>query len=300
MAKTDNLTDFLTSLADKIREHTGETGTINPQDFEDKIDSIASSGNGGGFTVMATSPASDDGQYYFVKSDGSIQEYTAKATSAPIQYSDIIAIWKKKGNECNLQEGKMLYYDSNKNTLTLLTPQDDSGFLGYYEGFCTLIEDITIKLYNTCLTGDTLITLSDNTQKRIDQLTTQDKVLSYNPITMKLEPDFITYTDSQENKEYTEYDVWDFSNGSQIKTVHRHRFYNTDHQKMMYMDEWKIGEHGLTIDGKEIRLLGHVNIKEKVKHYTIFTKNQNYFANGILSGNRYTLPMRLRGEKING
>ena len=48
MAKTDNLTDFLTSLADKIREHTGDTGTINPQDFESKIDSIASSSGGGG------------------------------------------------------------------------------------------------------------------------------------------------------------------------------------------------------------------------------------------------------------
>lgn len=51
MAKTDNLTDFLTSLADKIREHTGETGTINPQDFESKIDSIASSSGGGNFVL---------------------------------------------------------------------------------------------------------------------------------------------------------------------------------------------------------------------------------------------------------
>lgn len=47
MAKTDNLTDFLTSLANKIREHTGDTGTINPQDFENKIDSIASSSGDG-------------------------------------------------------------------------------------------------------------------------------------------------------------------------------------------------------------------------------------------------------------
>lgn len=51
MAKTDNLTDFLTSLADKIREHTGETETINPQDFESKIDSIASSSGGGDFML---------------------------------------------------------------------------------------------------------------------------------------------------------------------------------------------------------------------------------------------------------
>lgn len=52
MAKTDNLTDFLTSLANKIREHTKETGTINPQDFESKIDSIASSSGGGSDDFM--------------------------------------------------------------------------------------------------------------------------------------------------------------------------------------------------------------------------------------------------------
>ena len=52
MAKTNNLTDFLTSLADKIREHTGGTGTINPQDFESKIDSIASSSSGSGDNFM--------------------------------------------------------------------------------------------------------------------------------------------------------------------------------------------------------------------------------------------------------
>lgn len=37
MAKNNNLTDFLTDVADAIREKDGSTGTINPQDFSDKI-----------------------------------------------------------------------------------------------------------------------------------------------------------------------------------------------------------------------------------------------------------------------
>ena len=44
MAKNNNLTDFLISLADKIREKLGVTALINPQDFETKIDEIANSG----------------------------------------------------------------------------------------------------------------------------------------------------------------------------------------------------------------------------------------------------------------
>ncbi len=102
-----------------------------------------------------------------------------------------------------------------------------------------------------CLTGDTLITLFNGEQKRIDQLTLDDKVLSYNPETLQIESDEIIYTDAAENKSFTEYDKWTFEDGSIIKTVHRHRFYNVEHQAMVYMDEWRIGEHAITIDGKK-------------------------------------------------
>ena len=40
MAKTDNLTDFLTNTADAIRTAEGSTGSINPQDFEAKITAL--------------------------------------------------------------------------------------------------------------------------------------------------------------------------------------------------------------------------------------------------------------------
>lgn len=40
MAKTDNLTDFLTDVADAIREKKGTTDLINPQDFASEIASI--------------------------------------------------------------------------------------------------------------------------------------------------------------------------------------------------------------------------------------------------------------------
>ena len=40
MAKTDNLSDFLTDVANSIRTKTGTTEQINAQDFSNKILSI--------------------------------------------------------------------------------------------------------------------------------------------------------------------------------------------------------------------------------------------------------------------
>ena len=51
MAKTDNLTDFLTDIADAIRDKKGTTGAINPQDFSSEIASIES---GGGAVTSAS------------------------------------------------------------------------------------------------------------------------------------------------------------------------------------------------------------------------------------------------------
>lgn len=139
-----------------------------------------------------------------------------------------------------------------------------------------------------CLTGDTVITMRDGTARRIDTIKVGDKILSYNPETGNLEEDEVTYSDSSENKQHDNFDIWTFGDGTIIKTIHRHRFYNVERGEMVYMDEWKIGEHTRRKDGAIVTLVSHQNVKETIKHYTIFTKNQNYFANGLLSGNRYT------------
>lgn len=47
MSKQDNLTDFLTDVADAIREKKGTTEKINPQNFSEEIRGIESGGDGG-------------------------------------------------------------------------------------------------------------------------------------------------------------------------------------------------------------------------------------------------------------
>ena len=53
MAKNNNLTDFLTDVADAIRAKKGTTAKINPQDFSSEIASI-STGGGGGTSVAVS------------------------------------------------------------------------------------------------------------------------------------------------------------------------------------------------------------------------------------------------------
>ena len=54
MAKSDNLTDFLTDVADAIRAKKGTTAKINPQDFSSEIASIQSGGGGGEIPSIPT------------------------------------------------------------------------------------------------------------------------------------------------------------------------------------------------------------------------------------------------------
>ncbi|MBO4622320.1 MAG: hypothetical protein J5691_00400 [Bacilli bacterium] len=148
---------------------------------------------------------------------------------------------------------------------------------------------LTIYDYKTCLTGDTLVTMSDRSIKRLDEIEVGDKVLSINPSTGKLVEDEVVFTDKDENKSHTEYDLWTFSNDYFVKTVHRHRFYNVEDNCFTYMDRWRIGDHTIDQNGNLIELIEHKTINETVKHYKITTKKyHNYFANGILTGSRLT------------
>lgn len=62
MAKNDNLTDFLRGIADRLRALLGTADPINPQDFEDKIQTVRDDAYSQGFAeggptgITATAP----------------------------------------------------------------------------------------------------------------------------------------------------------------------------------------------------------------------------------------------------
>ena len=141
--------------------------------------------------------------------------------------------------------------------------------------------------YSTCLTGDTLVTMADNSVKCLDMIELGDYVLSFDFDSKMLIPRKVIYTDKNEMKSHTEYDKWTFEDGTEIKTVHRHEFYNLEAQRMKYMDEWSVGEHTYKIDGTTPKLISHKIVEETVRHYKITLEGStNYFANGLLTGDR--------------
>ncbi|MBS5862405.1 MAG: hypothetical protein KIC76_03245 [Firmicutes bacterium] len=149
--------------------------------------------------------------------------------------------------------------------------------------------------YTKCLTPDTLIDVEEidekgkkrRRRKKLKDIKVGDKVICINPFTLELNTDTVVECDGEMNKKHTCYDNWYFSDETIITTIHRHRFYNVENKKFMYMEEWNIGDHGLNIDNEKIELIKHEHIEEEINHCTLFTeKYNNYFANGLLSGNR--------------
>ena len=155
---------------------------------------------------------------------------------------------------------------------------------------------------SVCLVPETLIDVEEidekgkkrRRRKKLKDIKVGDKVICINPKTLELDIDTVVECDGTMNKKHTCYDNWYFSDGTIITTVHRHRFYNVENNKFMYMDEWNIGNHGLNINNEKIELIKHEHIEEEITHCTLFTeKYNNYFANGLLSGNRHSKEIKM-------
>ena len=151
----------------------------------------------------------------------------------------------------------------------------------------------------TCLTGDTWVTMSDGKKKRLRSVKAGDKVLSVDPLTGKLVECEVMESDIKEVKKHNCYDKWTFSDGTIIKTVHRHRFYNIETKSYMHIDECKIGDHFLKEDGSIVELVEHKRINRTVRHFAITPKLYNYFANGLLNGTKKAIDVDYKAIKFN-
>ncbi len=197
-------------------------------------------------------------------------------------YIDFVAVYSGDGN---YSLGiKSLPYPNNINKMNDFFESNVVGLAIRNTHFCT-----------TCLPPDTLIEVEEEDEKgkkkrkkkKIRDIKVGDRVVCINPYTHELDVDTVVECDSNQIKKHNCYDNWIFNDGTVITTVHRHRFYNIERQKFVYMDEWNIGECGYNINGEKIKLIEHQHIDEEIEHCTLFTeKYNNYFANGMLSGNR--------------
>lgn len=165
-----------------------------------------------------------------------------------------------------------------------------SGITYNGSGLYTVTTDGSITGFSArtyCLTGDTLVTMADDSKKRIDEIELGEYVLSFDWGTLERVPRKVIFTDKDYHHKFTEYDVWSFDNGTVVKTVHPHEFYNVEAKRFMYMTDWKIGDHAMCEDGTITRLISHETVTEEVEHFKITLEGStNFFANGLLTGDR--------------
>lgn len=162
-----------------------------------------------------------------------------------------------------------------------------------------------------CLTGETLISMADGTQKQIKDVVVGDKVLSYNTETHKLE---ITTVETLIHVKRTELVYITFADGSQIKITPDHPMfsergwivYSPEKGQRAYPDielqatGTQIGDMIFSLSllfDKEIVNMEYV-VCEEIDTYTFTTKdNHNYFAQGVLVHNKIcALPCCVDGE----
>ena len=87
-----------------------------------------------------------------------------------------------------------------------------------------------------CVTPDTLITLADGTQKRVDTLTGDELLLVWNMETGKYEAAPIVFVDSEEESAYNVIHL-NFSDGSEVKVIYEHGFFDLDLGEYVYITE---------------------------------------------------------------
>ena len=146
---------------------------------------------------------------------------------------------------------------------------------------------ICYKFYNedesACVTGDTLVTLADGTQKEIQQVTAEDMLLVWNHFTGKYEavPAAIIFNHGYD---YNTVIKLNFSDGTQVKVINLHQFLDANLKQYVTISADTVAQY-----------VGHSFVKQDGDTYTTVTLesyeiSEEYIeAYGIISAFHYNI-----------
>ena len=183
--------------------------------------------------------------------------------------------------------------------------KDGNTFDGWYidESCTTLYDFSTLVTYDMvlyakwtedsgggCVTGDTLITLADGTQKRADQITYDDVLLVWDFYTGQYTVSVPSAIYNYGNKVYTVTNLI-FEDGTVVKMIAEHEFFDVEANSFIYISEDNvsefIGHEFLKVDGnsyKSVKLVGYEYTEEYTGSYTILTAiHYNCITEGMFS-----------------
>lgn len=137
---------------------------------------------------------------------------------------------------------------------------------------------VSITTYEAkCLSGDTLITLADRTERRLDELTGSELVLGGD-----LRPAHILrLARGMWSPSHT---LYHFDDETVINETHEHRFFNVEQGFWQKLKNWRVGDHAKRLDGGAPALVSVEPKEERAEMFGIWVERGSYWANGLLSG----------------
>lgn len=154
----------------------------------------------------------------------------------------------------------------------------------------TVTETSAAFTLEKCVTGDTLVTLADGTQKRIDQVTYDDQLLVWNFFTGDYDvvPSSIIFYHGDDNYRVLSLN---FSDDTTVKVINNHGFFDLDTNEWVFIDEANvedyIGHRFAKIDGDTytaVTLDSYSIVEEYTGCYSIQTAmHNNFMVEGMFS-----------------
>ena len=141
----------------------------------------------------------------------------------------------------------------------------------------------------SCVTPDTLVTLANGTQVRVDSLTGSEELLVWNMETGKLDKAPIMFVDSDPTAEYEIVHLY-FSDGTDVKVIYEHGFWDYDLNRYVYLDKNAADYIGHTFakqNGDSLEMVTLIDVvieTETTMAWSPVTAGHLcYFVNGMLS-----------------
>ena len=137
---------------------------------------------------------------------------------------------------------------------------------------------VTVEQYDAiCLSGDTLITLADRTERRLDELTGTEMVLGGDLHPARI----LRLASGLWSPQHT---LYHFDDETVIDETHEHRFFNVEQGFWQKLKSWRVGDHAKRLDGGAPALVSVEPKEERAEMFGIWVERGSYWANGLLSG----------------
>lgn len=273
--KTITLSDYTPTTAGK-QNGTNTTWTYSPDNRDFTLTLTGGQVHNG--NKVNAMPVVCDGKLYFVAaSSNGLVNTGNSARTIPVAYS-----FKDNNN------GEELTFS---HTWSVAENQDEQyKYSDFCNGTLTKLEAGSSSGGGTCVTPDTLITLADGTQKRVDELDGTEELLVLNLETGKLDSAPIMFIDSDPESNYEVVKLV-FADGTEVKTIYEHGFWDYNLNEYVYVraDNYAdyVGHYFAKQNGNELEkvMLENVVVETEVTMaYSPVTKGHLcYFVNGMLS-----------------